>query len=160
MSAVAIRRLADMRDAYQASLKQEFKDATVLSVEQAVEVLAPLVAPLRVESFVALPLNARSKLASVPVIVSRGDVDGTDAGVRAVLRAVLISEGTSFIVGHNHPSGEVDPSAQDIAVTRRMIEAGKAIDCPCSDHIIVGIDRATGRFRHTSLRRDHADLWR
>ena len=43
-----------------------------------------------------------------------------------------------FLLLHNHPSGDVTPSKDDIQTTRRCIEAGKIMDIPCLDHIIVG----------------------
>jgi DNA repair protein RadC len=56
---------------------------------------------------------------------------------------------------HNHPGGDPAPSAADRAVTRRLCEAGRAIDVPLRDHLIVG---ANGRF--TSLFRDEPGLFR
>jgi DNA repair protein RadC len=93
---------------------------------------------LRVEQLAVLALNPRSRVIGPPVIVSRGDTDGTDAPVRAILRAVLVQEASSFIIGHNHPSGDPSPSAGDRSVTKRLALAGRAIDCPCVDHIVVG----------------------
>lgn len=109
---------------------------------------------LGVERFICLPLDARSNLIGQPLIVSIGDVDGTDAGPRAFFRAALRTGATSTIAVHNHPTGEVEPSAADIVVTRRLIAAGRQVDVTLVDHVIIG---SAGRF--TSIRRAHPDLW-
>jgi DNA repair protein RadC len=57
-----------------------------------------------------------------------------------------------IIVAHNHPSGSVEPSPEDIALTRQLIEGGKLLDLPVLDHLILG----DGKFR--SLRQT-TSLW-
>lgn len=58
--------------------------------------------------------------------------------VRDIFRYALRFNAAAVIVGHNHPSGDVTPSAEDREVTRRIAEAGKLMDIPVLDHIIVG----------------------
>ncbi|WP_073091156.1 JAB domain-containing protein [Selenomonas ruminantium] len=50
-------------------------------------------------------------------------------------------EGTSIILVHNHPSGDPDPSRQDISVTRKLVKSGKIMDIPVVDHVIIGEKR-------------------
>lgn len=104
----------------------------------------------------ALPLDARCRMiGGEPLEIYRGDVDGTDAGPRAVVRSGLRAGATALIICHNHPSGDPSPSAADVAVTRRIIAAGKAVDVPLVDHVVIAAD---GRW--CSLRRDQPDIWR
>jgi len=102
----------------------------------------------------ALPLDSRSRTIGEAIEISRGDVDGCEAGPRAFYRAVLRTGATSAIAVHNHPTGEIVPSHADIAVTRRLVSAGHQLDVPLVDHVIVG---SAGRF--TSLRRERPDLF-
>ncbi len=122
--------------------------------ELVAEVMAPY-ANRDCEHLWCLPLDPRSRLIGEPVEVTRGDVDGTDAGPRAFFRAALRSGATSALATHNHPSGSIDPSAADIEVTRRLVAAGRAVDCQLVDHVIIA---PGGAF--TSLRRERPELFR
>ncbi|MHC5067143.1 MAG: RadC family protein [Planctomycetota bacterium] len=127
---------------------------TMHTPEDVVTHLRDELVPLRHEEFWCLPLDPRSRLIGEPRVVSRGDVDGTDAGARAFLRIALRAGATSAIAVHNHPSGNVDPSPADCAVTQRLIHAGRTIDITIVDHLIIGDG---GRF--CSLRREQPALW-
>ena len=102
------------------------------------------------EHFWCLALDARCQLIGSPVEVSMGDVDGTDAGPRLFFRAALRCGAVQAIAAHNHPTGNPSPSADDQAVTRRLVAAGRALDIKLVDHVIVTPDRT----RWCSLRRD------
>jgi DNA repair protein RadC len=55
-----------------------------------------------------------------------------------VFRGAIAEAAAGIIVVHNHPSGDPAPSADDRAVTRQLVEAGKILDLPVYDHVIVG----------------------
>jgi DNA repair protein RadC len=69
--------------------------------------------------------------------ISEGGLSATVADPKKIFRIALECNATSIIVGHNHPSGEVEPSAQDDQLTWRLRNAGKMLDCTLLDHIIV-----------------------
>lgn len=146
--------LEELRVAYQASIKAMLPKDKVTTPETAAPLFMPVIGHMQVEALAVIPLNARSIPITAPLIVTRGDVDGTDAGVRAILRAVLIEGATSFIVAHNHPTGFPEPSPADLAVTRRLVAGGKAVDCSLVDHLILTHSGAS-----TSLRRENPELW-
>ena len=131
------KRVADRREAYQWSMARRFERKKLTDPAVVAEYLIPILAPLHVEHLMVLPLDSQCKLIEAPHPVTRGDVDGVDAGPRAILRAVLTAGAVQFIVAHNHPAGSSEPSAADRAVTRRLAEGGRAIDCPLRDHIII-----------------------
>jgi DNA repair protein RadC len=122
--------------------------------ETVAEILTPWLAADH-ERLWCLPLDPHCCLIGDPVEVSRGDVDGTDACPRAVLRAAIRAGACSMVVAHNHPSGDPAPSAADAAVTRRLVAAARSVDIPLQDHVVV----AHGG-RWTSLRRDQPELFR
>src|SRR5436309_2405344 len=62
-------------------------------------------------------------------------------GTGCVGRDALAEAAAGIIVVHNHPSGDPTPSADDRAVTRQLVEAGRVLDLPVYDHVIVGGDR-------------------
>lgn len=137
LSKKAALRLAELREAYQWSVNRAFDRKKINDPGIAAELLIPLMAPLHVEHLCVLPLDSQCKLIGDPVLVTRGDVDGVDAGPRAIVRAALKADAVQMIIAHNHPAGSPEPSAADRAVTQRVATAGRAIDIPLRDHLII-----------------------
>lgn len=92
------------------------------------------------EHFIVLALNTRGRVIGYRAVHS-GCMDRAEIDTRLVLRSVLLLGGTRFIVAHNHPSGDPSPSADDIAITRKLALAARAVDLELVDHIIVGPNR-------------------
>ena len=78
--------------------------------------------------------------------MSEGSVDEAAVYVREILRRALDCHATALILVHNHPSGDPQPSAQDIKLTRELVDAGRHLKIAVHDHVIIG---ARG---HSSLR--------
>lgn len=57
---------------------------------------------------------------------------------REIFKYAIMKNAASIFVAHNHPSGLATPSADDIKLTKGIVEAGKIIGIPCLDHIIIG----------------------
>lgn len=89
-----------------------------------------------VESFKIILLNRGNRVLGV-VEISTGGTAGTVVDPKLVFAAALKSNCQSIILGHNHPSGNLQPSVQDERLTKRLVEAGKFLDLPVLDHIIV-----------------------
>ncbi len=123
--------------------------------EEAVQYLQGELVRLAHEEFWCLALDARGGLIGEPRVVSKGDVDGTEAGPRAFFRLALAAGASSCLAVHNHPSGDPEPSAADRAITRRLAECGRLLDLPLNDHLICGDG---GRF--VSLRRQCPECFR
>lgn len=71
-------------------------------------------------------------------VVSVGDINTSIAAIPNILKSGLMSNASSFMLLHNHPSGDVTPSQDDITTTRKVIEVGKLMGIPCVDHIVIG----------------------
>ena len=69
--------------------------------------------------------------------ISRGGISGTVADPKLIFKSALDYGGSSIILAHNHPSGNLQPSQADITLTRTLKEAGKFLEIPVLDHIIV-----------------------
>jgi DNA repair protein RadC len=123
--------------------------------EEVVAFIAADAALIGHEQFWCLPLDARSCLIGEPRVVSKGDVDGTDAGPRAFFRLALAAGASRCVAVHNHPTGDPSPSVGDRAVTLRLVQAGRIIDVALVDHVVVGDG---GRF--VSLRRECPECFR
>lgn len=89
------------------------------------------------EQFVVFALNAQNRVKSWE-IVSMGIMDASLIHPRETYRAAIVQGAAAIIVAHNHPSGSTTPSAEDLAVTQRLVEAGRIIGIPCLDHVIIG----------------------
>lgn len=101
-----------------------------------------------VEHFIVVLLNTNSTPIGVHLI-SKGALDAVYAHPREVFRAAVIAGAASVILAHNHPSGRLDPSREDDAITRQLVDAGRVIDIRVLDHIIFSVSR-TGDNDHYS----------
>lgn len=89
------------------------------------------------ERFVVLTLNGAHEVIKRHVI-STGLVNKTVVHPREVFRVAIQDNAVAVILGHNHPSGNTDPSPEDRDITKRLKDAGEIIGIPVLDHIIVG----------------------
>jgi DNA repair protein RadC len=69
--------------------------------------------------------------------VSRGILNSSLAHPREVFRHAIVAPAASIILLHNHPSGNPEPSTEDIQITKQIVEAGKIVGIPVHDHIII-----------------------
>ena len=84
-------------------------------------------------------VNQNTRLQAINFnIVSIGDISQSIASIPNILKSGILSNASSFLLLHSHPSGDPTPSQEDITTTRRVIEAGKILGIPCLDHIIIG----------------------
>lgn len=70
--------------------------------------------------------------------VARGILNSSVISTREIFKRAILSNSASIIIAHNHPSGDVEPSEDDIKVTKEFKNAGKLLGIPLLDHIIVG----------------------
>lgn len=88
------------------------------------------------EQFFILLLNRANNVMGMTEI-SSGGFAGTVVDPKLVFSIALKSAATGVILCHNHPSGNLKPSQQDLTITRRLVEAGKLLDLQILDHIIL-----------------------
>ena len=89
------------------------------------------------EYFLALHLDGKNKIICVDV-VSIGSLNQSIVHPREVFKTALLSSAAAAILIHQHPSGDPAPSREDIAITKRLIEAGELLGIKILDHIIIG----------------------
>ncbi|TKC00017.1 JAB domain-containing protein [Pedobacter cryotolerans] len=88
------------------------------------------------EQFCVMLLNNRGRVLGV-VELSSGGFNGTVADPKMIFGVALKACASSIVIAHNHPSGDLKPSSQDIKVTERLVAAGKLLDLAVNDHLIV-----------------------
>lgn len=109
---------------------------TIRTAQAAFQILGPQLADLRHEECWVLFLNTACRLIGTERL-SSGGVDGTVVDVRKLMAMALRFNATSFVLSHNHPSGNLTPSASDISLTRNLVAAGKILNIQLLDHLIV-----------------------
>ena len=92
------------------------------------------------EVFYLITLNAQAAVVGLHE-VTRGTLTSSLVHAREVFIRAIADCAAGIIVAHNHPSGDTTPSQDDRAVTRQLVEAGKLLDLPVYDHIIIGNGR-------------------
>jgi DNA repair protein RadC len=105
--------------------------------EDAYKILRPVFEELTVEHFVAMLLNTKNHVLGISTI-SCGSLNASIVHPRELFRVALLHGGTtaSLILAHNHPSTDPTPSPEDIALTSKLVDAGKLLEIPILDHII------------------------
>ena len=93
------------------------------------------------EHFVMIALDTKNKIIGFHV-VSIGTLNETLTHPREIFKAAFLMNAARIILAHNHPSGDPTPSDLDIAITKRLCTAGRLLDVPVLDHIIVGEHRS------------------
>lgn len=111
-------------------------DRRVHSPEDAVKIVAEYLRGADREHMVGLYLNSANGLIGIHT-VSIGILNSSLVHPREVFKVAYMMNAASIIVSHNHPSGNAEPSSEDLAITRQLVEAGKILGIPLHDHIIV-----------------------
>ena len=89
-----------------------------------------------VEKLAVLALDVKHRILSMKVI-SSGTATETCAHPRDIFRWLIQVGGTRCVIGHNHPSGSVHPSEEDRQLTKQLLDAGKVLNIPVLDHLVV-----------------------
>lgn len=87
------------------------------------------------ENFLVFAFNTRQQVISVDKLFI-GGLDSMVIDPRTIFRKVLIANAASFLVAHNHPSGQLEPSDEDLAATRKLRAAAKMLHITFCDHVI------------------------
>lgn len=111
-------------------------DKKITSPEEIAELLIPLLKDEVKEKFIVICLNKSNKIITKETI-SIGTLDTSVVHPREVFKVAIDNNAASIIIAHNHPSGNKEPSNEDISITKKLVEAGKMMDIPIFDHIIV-----------------------
>ena len=89
------------------------------------------------EAFTVLTLNTKYHVLDRH-LVTLGIVDASLVHPREVFRPALLDGATAIVLSHNHPSGDPTPSAEDVRITRQMVEAGRVLGIEVLDHVVLG----------------------
>ena len=117
-------------------LDVEPKDFDIKNPEAVVKVIRASIKDKAKEHFKLILLNTRNKIVGI-TNVSVGTLNANLVHPREVFKDAIAHNAASVILVHNHPSGDPEPSEDDLKITKRLIEAGKILGIEVVDHIIV-----------------------
>lgn len=89
------------------------------------------------EHFIVLLLDTRNRVIGINT-VSIGHLNANVVHPREVMKPAILSNAAGLILCHNHPSGNPEPSQEDIGITERLKQAGELLGIPVMDHLILG----------------------
>ena len=90
-----------------------------------------------VEMAMMLALDTKNKVIGI-FEISRGSLNASIIHPRDVFQRAILVNAASVILVHNHPSGDPTPSTEDVALTKKLVEAGRVMDITVLDHVICG----------------------
>jgi DNA repair protein RadC len=109
---------------------------TIHSPADAAALVLPEMGTLDQEQFRVILLDTRNRVLEI-VAVYQGSVNSAQVRIGEIFRPAIRRNAAAFIAVHNHPTGVVEPSPDDVAVTRAIVQAGQLLDLPALDHLIV-----------------------
>lgn len=116
--------------------KAEMKHKFIRSPQDVADIFIPKLCHLKQEVFSIILLDAAGKYLQGREI-TRGIVNASLIHPREVFRIAIKEAATSIILVHNHPSGQLIPSTEDISITQQLVESGNMIGISVQDHVIV-----------------------
>ncbi len=122
----------------------------VSSAEHVYQRLRPRLMGLTQEVFIVVAMNARGMVLD-DVEVARGTLDRVEVHPRDVFRPLIRVAAASAVVAHNHPSGLVEPSPDDLVLSERLRAIGELVGIPILDHVIIGDDAYCSIAEHLGL---------
>ena len=127
----------------QLPLVRETRKERIRSPEDVAKICADM-ENLAQETFHVLLLNAKNCLVDRQM-VSLGIADASLVHAREVFRPAIVENAAAIVLIHNHPSGDPAPSAEDVRITKQIIEAGRIVGIAVQDHVIIGRTSESGR---------------
>ncbi len=117
-------------------------DKIIRTSDEAAQIYGPKLRDLKKEIFMVILLASNNKVIG-DAVISEGVLNASVVTPREVFQSALLANAAAVILVHNHPSGNLEPSREDIQLTKQMVEAGKAMSIPVLDHIIIAGDGHT-----------------
>lgn len=146
--AVTIKSAAEI--ARRRTLEKVDDIQSINNCEDTYRVMYPIMRDLQHEEFWALLMNNNSKLLK-KVRLSSGGLSSTSVDVRMLLKEAILANATQIIICHNHPSGSLRPSQDDMNITERVKAAAKVLQMRLADHLIITDGRYYSFFQEGKL---------
>ncbi|MFQ5568654.1 MAG: DNA repair protein RadC [Rhodothermales bacterium] len=134
--AKAVQLVAAFEIGRRVESQQGGRRVQVSSPEDVAAYYGPLMRDLKKEVFKVVLLNTANVVMG-DYTISEGGLAASIVEPRAVFQKAILENAAAIICLHNHPSGNLEPSREDIRITRQLVEAGKLMGVPVHDHLII-----------------------
>jgi len=118
-------------------LEPEIKNFDIKDPEAVVRAIRASIRDKAKEHFKLILLNPRNRIIGISTI-SIGTLNASLVHPREVFKDAITHSAASVVLAHNHPSGDPEPSEDDIKITKKLVESGKILGIEVLDHIIIG----------------------
>lgn len=137
---IGIAKAAQLKAAFELAQRRDLAgdriDVDIKDPQAVVKVVRAGIKDKAKEHFKLVLLNTRNKVIGVSTI-SVGTLNASLVHPREVFREAVVRSAASVILAHNHPSDDLEPSEEDLKITRRLVEAGRIMGIEVLDHIII-----------------------
>ncbi len=137
---IGIAKAAQLKAAFELAQRRDLEgdriDVDIKDPQAVVKVVRAGIKDKAKEHFKLVLLNTRNKVIGVSTI-SVGTLNASLVHPREVFREAVVRSAASVILAHNHPSDDLEPSEEDLKITRRLVEAGRIMGIEVLDHIII-----------------------
>ena len=113
-----------------------FSNRKISSPQDIAEIFIPILRDEIKEKFIVVCLNSANRVIKYETI-SVGNLNSSVVHPREIFKVAIDNSSASIILIHNHPSGNSEPSNEDIRLTKKIVESGKILDIPVFDHLII-----------------------
>ena len=146
----ATQVLAAFELSRRAAVPRAEQNLVVRTAKDAAQVVGPMLRDLKREMFITLLLTTRHRILKFET-VSVGSLNASIVHPREVFRPAIQAAAASVLLAHNHPSGDPEPSEDDIEITGRLVRTGELLGIDVLDHVIVGAAGSFVSFRERGL---------
>ena len=138
---IGLAKAAQIKAAFELGRRQELepeqKDYDIKNPQSVVKAIRSSIKDKAKEHFKLILLDNRNKIISISTI-SIGTLNASLVHPREIFKEAIIHNSASVVLAHNHPSGDPEPSEEDIKITERLVESGKILGIEVIDHIVIG----------------------
>jgi len=118
-------------------LEPELKNFDIKDPEAVVKAIRASIKDKAKEHFKLILLNPRNKIVGISTI-SIGTLNASLVHPREVFKDAIMHNAASVVLAHNHPSGDPEPSEDDLKITKKLVDSGKILGIEVIDHIVIG----------------------
>lgn len=130
-------KIVSIKMVKEASLYYQYERIT--SPKEAEKLIRQFIGNADREMLVLVTLDTKNHPTSIST-VSIGSLNSSIVHPREVFKPAILANSASIIIGHNHPSGDPEPSTEDISITKRIKECGEILGIELLDHTIIGFN--------------------
>jgi len=115
----------------------EYGNSQISSPKDCANIFKKFIGDYDREALVVATLDTKNKITTITV-ASLGSLNTSIVHPREIFKTAILGNAATIIVGHNHPSGSIEPSKEDVSITTRLKECGKILGIELLDHVIIG----------------------